>query len=233
MLLTNPKIDGTRTNVPAILNALPRTNPTRYTVSGTIPIPPWSSLNPVDSTEWHYQGIAPYNGTASPTVANGCISASSTAGYFSGFSQAPGANPGVRGHREHPWEHRPEVREPQRRRDRGAPASAPRPGRREAQRDQRQGREMHAHAHELPRGHGPRAAPAATGVEQRQRTQRRADQREGVGHRDVAAPQHRPRVQREQQRRRPRAAGAERVVAERAHPHARGRDQQRRHRAQR
>lgn len=96
MLLTNPKIDGTRTNVPAILNALPRTNPTRYNVSGTIPIPPWSSLNPIQSTEWHYQGIAPYNGTGSPTVANGCISASSTAGYFSGFSQAPGANPGVR-----------------------------------------------------------------------------------------------------------------------------------------
>lgn len=96
MLLTNPKIDGTRTNVPAILNALPRTNPTTYNVSGTIPIPPWSSFNPIQSTEWHYQGIAPYNGTASPTVANGCISASSTAGYFSGFSQAPGANPGVR-----------------------------------------------------------------------------------------------------------------------------------------
>ena len=96
MLLTNPKIDGTRTNVPAILNALPRTNPTTYNVSGTIPIPPWSSFNPIQSTEWHYQGIAPYNGTASPSVANGCISASSTAGYFSGFSQAPGANPGVR-----------------------------------------------------------------------------------------------------------------------------------------
>lgn len=96
MLLTNPKIDGTRTNVPAILNAIPRTNPTRYTVSGTIPIPPWSSLNPIDSTEWHYQGIAPYNGTGSPTIANGCISASSTSGYFSGFSQAQGSNPGVR-----------------------------------------------------------------------------------------------------------------------------------------
>ena len=65
MLLTNPKIDGTRTNVPAILNALPRTNPTKYNVSGTIPIPPWSSLNPVSSTEWHYQGIAPYNGSGS------------------------------------------------------------------------------------------------------------------------------------------------------------------------
>lgn len=95
MLLTNPKIDGTHTNVPAILNALPRTNPTRYTVSGTIPIPPWSSGNPVRNLERHYQGIAPYNGTASPTVANGCISASSTAGYFSGFSQAPNANPNV------------------------------------------------------------------------------------------------------------------------------------------
>lgn len=95
MLLTNPKIDGTRTNVPAILNALPRTNPTRYTVSGTIPIPPWSSGNPVRNLERHYQGIAPYNGTGSPTVANGCISASSTAGYFSGFSQAPNANPNV------------------------------------------------------------------------------------------------------------------------------------------
>jgi hypothetical protein len=52
-------------------------------------VPPWSSLNPVDSVEWHYQGIAPYNGPASPTIANGCIAASSDSGYFSGFSQAP------------------------------------------------------------------------------------------------------------------------------------------------
>ena len=95
MLLTNPKIDGTQTSVPAILDALPRTKPTPYTVSGTIPIPPWASHNPIRSFERHYQGIAPYNGAGSSTIANGCISASSTVGYFSGFSQAPNANPSV------------------------------------------------------------------------------------------------------------------------------------------
>ncbi len=95
MLLTNPKIDGTRTTVPNILNALPR-KATAASVTGTIPIPPWSSLNPIDSIEWHYQGIAPYNGSGSPTIQNGCISASSSAGYFSGFSQAQGSSPAVR-----------------------------------------------------------------------------------------------------------------------------------------
>ena len=96
MLLTNPKIDGTITSVRAILNAIPRKNPTKYTVDGAIPIPPWSSWDPFDSIEWHYQGVAPYNGNGGPTIANGCISASSTSGYFSGFSQEQGHNPGVR-----------------------------------------------------------------------------------------------------------------------------------------
>ena len=95
MLLVNPKIDGTRTSVQTLLNALNR-KATSVNVTGTIPVPPWSSLNPVDSIEWHYQGIAPYNGTNSPTVSNGCISASSSSGYFSGFSQASGSNPVVR-----------------------------------------------------------------------------------------------------------------------------------------
>jgi hypothetical protein len=97
MLLSNPKIDGTQANVPAILNAIPRTNPTQFTVNGTIPIPPWYyASQPVNSIKWHYQGIAPYNGDGGPTLANGCISASSTAGYFSGFSQAEDADPEVR-----------------------------------------------------------------------------------------------------------------------------------------
>lgn len=96
MLLTNPKIDGTQTSVRAVLNAIPRKDPKKFTVRGTIPIPPWSSLNPVDSVEWHYQGIAPYNGNGGPTIANGCISASSTQGYFSGFSQGQGDYPRVR-----------------------------------------------------------------------------------------------------------------------------------------
>jgi hypothetical protein len=95
MLLVNPKIDGTTTSVPTLLNALNR-KATSVNVTGTIPVPPWVSLNPVHSIEWHYQGIAPYNGTSSPTVYNGCISASSTPGYFSGFSQASGSNPVVR-----------------------------------------------------------------------------------------------------------------------------------------
>lgn len=92
MLLSNPKINGSQTTVPAVLNALPRTNPTQYTVEGSIPVPPWSSLNPLHSIEWHYQGIAPYNGSG----ISGCISASSDSGYFSGFSQATGEHPQVR-----------------------------------------------------------------------------------------------------------------------------------------
>jgi hypothetical protein len=96
MLLSNPKINGTQNTVPNLLNAIPRTKPTKLTVSGTIPIPPWSSINPVDSIAWHYQGIAPYNGNGGPTIGNGCISASSTVGYFSGFSQAQGSAPVVR-----------------------------------------------------------------------------------------------------------------------------------------
>ncbi len=87
MLLANPKIDGTQTSVPNLLNTIPRSNPLKCTVDGTIPIPPWFSLNPFHAVEWHYQGIAPYNGDGA-TLANGCISASSTQGYFSGFSQA-------------------------------------------------------------------------------------------------------------------------------------------------
>jgi hypothetical protein len=95
MLLVNPKINGASTSVPNILNALNR-KATSLTVKGTIPIPPWSSLNPADSIAWHYQGIAPYNGNGGPTIGNGVISASSTQGYFSGFSQAQNANPAVR-----------------------------------------------------------------------------------------------------------------------------------------
>jgi hypothetical protein len=94
MLMTNPKIDGVNSSVQIILNNLNRTA-TSTPVSGTIPIPPWSSSNPVDSIEWHYQGVAPYNGSGSPTIVNGCISASSTVGYFSGFAQATGKNPTV------------------------------------------------------------------------------------------------------------------------------------------
>jgi len=92
MLATNPKIDGTQNTVENILKAIPRTNPTAYSVSGTIPIPPWAKIsgtNPIgaiyDSIEWHYQGIAPYNGS---TTTNGVISASSTIGYFSPFSDS-------------------------------------------------------------------------------------------------------------------------------------------------
>jgi len=103
MNLTNPKIDGTQNTVENILKAIPRTNPASYSVSGTISISPWaevSGLNPIggiiDSIEWHYQGIAPYNGTdGGSTIANGVISASSTEGYFSVFSQASGQSPVV------------------------------------------------------------------------------------------------------------------------------------------
>src|SRR5260221_1157470 len=88
MLLVNPKIDGSTTNVPNILNGLNR-KATSLTVSGTIAIPPWFGLT------YHYQGIAPYNGYGGPTIGNGVISASSTVGYFSGFSQAQGEAPTV------------------------------------------------------------------------------------------------------------------------------------------
>lgn len=95
MLLVNPKINGSQNTVPNILNALNR-KATSLTVGGTIPIPPWSSLNPVNSIAWHYQGIAPYNGNGGPSIGNGVISASSTQGYFSGFSQAQGSAPTVK-----------------------------------------------------------------------------------------------------------------------------------------
>lgn len=86
MLLANPKINGSVTTVPTILNAIPRTKPAMLPVKGGIPIPPWEGF------DYHYQGIAPYNGDSSAPLANGCISASSTSGYFSGFSQDPSAD---------------------------------------------------------------------------------------------------------------------------------------------
>ncbi|HEY2321717.1 MAG TPA: hypothetical protein VGJ82_02535 [Thermoanaerobaculia bacterium] len=90
MLLVNPKINGSQTTVPAILGTLPKTNPTVVPVSGAIAIPPWyDGPLSTNSAAWHYQGVAPYNGTGGgPAIANGCISASSTVGYFSGFSTA-------------------------------------------------------------------------------------------------------------------------------------------------
>jgi hypothetical protein len=94
MLLVNPKINGSQTTVPNILNALPR-KATSASVSGTTPIPPWYAGISIDSVEWHYQGIAPYNGSGA-TIQNGCISASSTVGYFSGFSQAPNSTATVK-----------------------------------------------------------------------------------------------------------------------------------------
>lgn len=96
MLLTNPKINESTGSVPTLIANLSKT-PTKLTVRGTIPIPPWSSLNPVHSIEWHFQGIAPYNGTGGgPTLGNGCISASSSPGYFAGYSQAQNQDPQVR-----------------------------------------------------------------------------------------------------------------------------------------
>ena len=93
MLLTNPKINGSTTSVQAIINGIPKTNPAQYLVHGTITIPTWTGIH---GFSYHYQGIAPYNGSGGPTIANGCISASSTSGYFSGFSQAQGSNPTVK-----------------------------------------------------------------------------------------------------------------------------------------
>jgi hypothetical protein len=95
MLLVNPKIDGTQAQVPTLLNNLNR-KATSAPVHGTIPVPPWDSLNPYVSMERHYQGIAPYNGNGGSTIQNGCISASSTSGYFSGFSQAPNSGATVK-----------------------------------------------------------------------------------------------------------------------------------------
>src|SRR5260221_8513188 len=68
MLLVNPKINGSTTNVPNILNGLNR-KATSLTVSGTIPIPPWFGLT------YHYQGIAPYNGYGGPAHRDRVISA--------------------------------------------------------------------------------------------------------------------------------------------------------------
>jgi hypothetical protein len=98
ILTTNPKIDGTQVSVPNLLDGLPR-QAYSLRVSGTIPIPPWYQgiFHPINDFSWHYQGIAPYNGDGGGgTIGNGVISASSTVGYFSGFSQAQNQAPEVR-----------------------------------------------------------------------------------------------------------------------------------------
>ena len=87
MPFSNPTIDGSKTTIAALLDALPR-QATAINVTGTIAIPSW------DGIENHYQGIAPVNGTSLMTT--GWISASSSEGYFSGYGPAGTTAPVVR-----------------------------------------------------------------------------------------------------------------------------------------
>lgn len=81
MLTSNPKIDGSTTSVTTLLNNLPKTNPTAYSIKGTIALPDWFGF------AYHLQGVAPYNGTAGNSIMNGCITGSSTVGYFLDFTE--------------------------------------------------------------------------------------------------------------------------------------------------
>jgi hypothetical protein len=91
MLLSNPKIDGTQKSVEDILKAVNRTA-TSLPGSGIKPVPPWDGSSPWNNIAWHYQGIALFNST---TLANACMSASSTEGYFACMSQGSASNPVV------------------------------------------------------------------------------------------------------------------------------------------
>ena len=81
---TNPKIDGSRASVTNLIDGLSR-SATSIEVVGTIPIRPFTGLR------YHFQGIAPYNGSVAPTLGNGAICASSDMGYFAVFGQASGS----------------------------------------------------------------------------------------------------------------------------------------------
>jgi hypothetical protein len=89
MLTSNPKIDGSQTSVPTLIANLPKTKPVKYTIKGTIKLPSWFGF------EYHLQGVAPYNGGAATDTINGCISASSSAGYFLDFTQSASSLPQV------------------------------------------------------------------------------------------------------------------------------------------
>lgn len=89
MLTTNPKIDGSQTTVATLLTNLPKTNPTQYTINGTIALPSWFGF------DYHLQGVAPYNGTAGNSIMNGAITGSSSVGYFLDFTEAGTNNPYV------------------------------------------------------------------------------------------------------------------------------------------
>lgn len=77
MYLHNPKIDGTTTSVATLLSRIPREDPQKYMVAGTIEVPDWRGVSD------HFQGIAPINGE---TRITGQISASSgDGGWFASF----------------------------------------------------------------------------------------------------------------------------------------------------
>jgi hypothetical protein len=83
MLTSNPKITG---SVQTILGDIPVKDPTKFTIHGTVTLPEWTGLN------YHFQGVAPRNGNGAEPVCNGCISASSSTGYFAAFSQYDASN---------------------------------------------------------------------------------------------------------------------------------------------
>jgi len=79
MELQNPKIDGSTTSVPQIIDAIPRKVKESIKVKGTIPI-----LDTHWSFNRHCQGIAPLNAEFG-TLGNGSITVNSSAGFFVTF----------------------------------------------------------------------------------------------------------------------------------------------------
>lgn len=76
MNITNPKIEGGANELQDLLAAIPKTNPARYVVSGTIEVPDWRGIRN------HFQGIAPMNGD---DVLVGQISASADTWWCASF----------------------------------------------------------------------------------------------------------------------------------------------------
>lgn len=75
MNLSNPKILGAK-SLQTLIGEIPRSNPARFRVVGTIPVPDWRGVNN------HFQGIAPLNGAVKIT---GQISASADDWWVASF----------------------------------------------------------------------------------------------------------------------------------------------------
>ncbi|HJQ36874.1 MAG TPA: hypothetical protein VKB93_07030 [Thermoanaerobaculia bacterium] len=81
MNTTNPKISSS-TSVHQMLLDMPKENPGKFTVVGTIAVPNWGGINDISN---HFQGIAPLNGVVAIT---GQISASASSWWCASFVES-------------------------------------------------------------------------------------------------------------------------------------------------